>query len=321
MSIFSKLSNKNAITSFSSFSYENPYYWNSSEMLRDQLLARMISSSLASCSHKDRFNLLYSYDLVPALVKLLVSGELKVFLYCTLEKENGMSYKKAFLMSEDVLKKSELESKDLIVIEVNIKEANTRLSHFLTFLCQTLSILFSQTSSNIILSNLLNFKINDARQVIPSDYNESVKATINKAFKDAINGESGALFMDGGDSLEAMKNEMLSNDNLAISTISNYLSLGTGFPASFFNGVFDANLGGTNQGDREMLYFAKETFFFTYLKPFFNEISNQIAPVKNMADYFQPKEIIDLANYDDRIDIEEVYKQFSIPLKVNESKV
>ena len=126
--------------------------------------------------------------------------------------------------------------------------------------------------------------------------------------------------MDSDDALIIGNNDnqlsiLMDNEKQLISVLSKLL----GFPLSYFSGDTSIGLGSENINDKEATIRARENFYYRFLQPFFLIVSREcgidIKPQTIAKDRFTPKELYDIAQFDENIDKFEIYKQLNLPIK------
>lgn len=278
------------------------------------VLKRMISASLNSLGYKDKWTNLYKDNLVNALYLLISSGNLKGYLY--LDKDNT-----AIAFSHEKKKAGDLKIENIFrELEVDLKQSNTYLYQVIYTLCCQVNKLLEVGADTITLSRIITFKIDGARKNISNDYLGGILNRIKEAFNIATTNKRSVMPIDALDTIELLQNNLANIDKTTKDTLASYFSTYTGFPASFFSGEFQNGLGSTSANEENMTYLAIESLFYGYLKQFFDLIDYRIRPVKDLNISLRlSKDLIDLANFDDKIDIIEIYKQLGIPLKQRNS--
>lgn len=304
--MFENLKNKlTNLTSNGNTSF-NTACTNQGSQLADRLLFRIVSTTITSLSHSELYEGLFKDNLVKNMMELVKNGNLKGWLYLDLQGR-AVAFRS---------EKSAEGLKTLKEVEVDIKLADSSLYQVVLYISELFNVLLNTGGASILMSKAVILKFESARASIPNDYLKNVQEQVGAVLKDVAVGKSQAIILDSKDDITTLDGEFSKVDTATKDALFSYLSLFTGFPASFFSGIFSNGLGSTNAGEREMIAQAKMVMYHTYFSPFFKLIDERIDIKIGLTDQFSPKEAVDIATmHEDIIDLDEVLRQFNFPMK------
>jgi hypothetical protein len=174
--------------------------------------------------------------------------------------------------------------------------------------------ILSNENTNIALAGTLIFSMEQLRTRVSSDIGKSVFDTSLSAIEDSK--ESNLMIIDSKDTISMMGTDLSSNNKISLEFATEQMVRATGFPLSYFTGIFENGLGSTSENEAAMLDRALRRIFLLYFKKFFMYIDKSIEIEKDLSIAISNAQgLIDLAQYDSNIDITEIYRRLGIPLK------
>lgn len=267
------------------------------------IVDKIVNLTLAKLTHQNLFNKSRGLGLEDALKSLFINERFKGFLY--------------FSGSELVAVSEGLEPlKELSSFTNKPFEMRSSGNIYKVIVEQSINIgrILANESTNIALASTIMYKAYSLRDKVPQDLAKQVHDSSKKAIENSK--ETNLLMMDEKDSLEMMPTSLSENNKASTTFAIDNLVLATGFPASFFSGKFENGLGSTSENEKAMIESALMTLYSLYFKKFFMQISDEIEIEKDLTlALSQARGLIDLAQFDERIDIVEIYKILGIPLK------
>lgn len=293
-------------------------YTDFSRSYQDAIYKRIIGDCLSSLDYKDSWSLLYRSNIIEHLYRFIMTGRMKGGIYITTNKTCV-----GYLPDSSDNKINELEKQLLeggsrkVDIDITMDADTIALVGNLGTTFDLLKTLASNLGTNVSASSLIQVKFKDLRLRGSEDISEGILKSVAESIKDNKNG---FVVLDAEDELIfGVQGEQLSTMLEAEKHLTALLSKLLGFPISYFSGQSSIGLGSENINDKEAFIRARENFYYRFLQPFFLLVSKEcgvdISPQTIAKDRFTPKELYDIAQFDDAIDKEEIYKQLNLPLK------
>jgi hypothetical protein len=286
------------------------------ETYLDNIITQIIADVLSSLTKKPLFEDLYKSGLIFFLKDFIKAQEIKGTLYFKdFIFENENTKKAVFLKKRDSTKVSQqLKTLEKIDFNLKINNDNFNLISCLKEICFRISMLHNHTKLNLNLSNAVSIKIDGLRSGVPIAYKASVDNAVRNAIGEVREGKASTLIIDGKDSVEVLNLE----NQKTIESVENYcweqLSNLTQYPKSFFSGETKNGLNSNVEGTRDKIIMARQFWFLSFIKPFFDLIDIEIYPTINYLNYFTPESLIELCQIEKNIDKLKVYSDLGLPL-------
>ena len=274
---------------------------------------RIIGDCLSSLDFKEKWTSLYSTNLVDILYSFMTLGRLKGYLYFS-SKNNCLAF-----FDDNKDKNIQEITKDLREVAIDIRMLPDELM-ILSNLKDTfglIQLVMQNLAIKIKASSLIQVKLKDLREKASQDQRDSILKEVAESIE--FN-KHNIVAMDSDDALIIGNNDnqlsiLMDNEKQLISVLSKLL----GFPLSYFSGDTSIGLGRENINDKEATIRARENFYYRFLQPFFLIVSREcgidIKPQTIAKDRFTPKELYDIAQFDENIDKFEIYKQLNLQIK------
>lgn len=288
-------------------------YSNYAKSYQSAIYKRIIGDCLTSLDYKDKWTSLYSTNIIDVLYNFITTGKINGYLYFS-STNNCIAY---FNDNKDKRVRELTKNLREVPIELYLLPDETQLIENLSETFNLIQLVMQNLAIKVKASSLIQVKLNDFRSKASQDMKETI---LNEVVDSIDNNKNNVIILDKEDDLIIGSNDnqltiLMDNEKQLISILSKLL----GFPLSYFSGATSIGLGGENMNDKEATIRGRENFYYRFLQSFFLIISREcnidIKPETIAKDRFTPKELYDIAQFDENIDKFEIYKQLNLPIK------